>query len=422
MIELELGFEIRQPAGGRAFAPWQARPAPFAPTTVYDFETGLNAWTRSSASGVVSLDAAVVDAGRLQSLRVLTESAAQTADAHVTGLSPNKDLAGKVVRVRLRVDQLGRLGYARLAFLNEGNANYSAVDLLTNDTGICDDGEWVTVEVVAGDLSAPAIDMASIDRIMLRESALATANVVQTNVQSIATRTAPAAGCLVFAFDDGWKGQYQNAFPVMQAAGLPGCVYAICDQHAAGGGALYMSRAELHALQDAGWDIGCHADTIAHHNAASGFASLDAAAFEAACVAMKAWQIAHGFGSDHFAWPRGRHTLAHRTIAARYFSSQRTFRSTLNRFEADIYPFADVTRLRQCAVTNGAAPSSPAAVTGLIDACMAARKTLILTFHDIGNGGGSTEYPASSFATIVGHVASHGYPVRTLTRIFADGV
>jgi hypothetical protein len=420
MIGLALDLGCRA-TPARTLAPWQAPPLPFPATAVYDFDAGLQAWTRSSPTGQVAIDAGLADAGKAQSLRILTEAPAQTADAHVTGLNPNRNLAGKVIRVRLRVDALPRLGYARLAVLNEGNANYSAVDLLTHDSGVAESGEWVTVELTRGDLSAAAVDMASIDRIMLRASPLAAANPVQTNVQSIALRDEPAAGCLVLAFDDGWRGQRLNAFPAMQAAGLRGCVYAICDQHIATSG-LYMSRGELHELQDAGWDIGCHADTIANHNAAAGFTGLEPTAFDAACRAMKAWQVAHGFRSDHFAWPRGKHTAAHRAVAARYFSSQRTFRSNLNRFEADIYPFADAGRLRQCAVAGGATPSPVATVTALIDACMAARKTLILTFHDIGNGGGGSEYPVASFAAVVGHIASRAYPVKTLTRIFARGV
>ena len=210
----------------------------------------------------------------------------------MTGLSPKKDLGGTILRLRLRVDQFARLGYTRLGLLNAGNANYSAVDLLTNVSGLADDGEWLTVEAAKGDFSEPAIDMSAIDRIMVRESALAAANVVQTNVQTIETRPAPAAGCLILAFDDGWKGQYANAFPAMAAAGLRGGVYTICDQHAATGGSLYMNRGELRALQAAGWDIGCHADTVAHHNDANGFLTLSASGFEAACVAMKNWQIA----------------------------------------------------------------------------------------------------------------------------------
>lgn len=416
---LEIGCRI---ARAPTLTRWQAAPAAYAATAVYDFNAGLQAWVKSSTNGAVTLDMTVRDAGKTQSLKVLTQVAATAADAHVTGLNPNKDLSGKVIRVRLAVDQLGRLGYTRLALLNEGNTNYGAVDLVTNASGISDNGEWVTVEVVKSDLDATAIDMSSVDRIMIRQSALAAASVVQTNVQSIALRPEPAAGCVVLAFDDGWKGQYTNAFPLMRAAGLPGCAYVICDQHEAGGGSLYMNRAELHALQGAGWDIGCHADTMAHHNAAAGLTALNAAAFEAACVAMKRWQIANGFRSDHFAWPVGKHTLAHRTIAARYFSSQRTYRTNLNRFEADIYPFADVTRLRQCGVTGGATPAPVASITALIDACMTAKKTLVLTFHDIGNGGSGSEYPVASFAAVVAHIASHAYPVKTLTRIFTRGV
>ena len=195
----------------------------------------------------------------------------------------------------------------------------------------------------------------------------------------------------------------------------------ICDQHGATGGSLYMNRAELRALQNAGWDIGCHADTIAHHNAAGGLTALDAAGIRRRLRGDEAMATRLRIPSDHFAWPLGSHTAALRAIAAQYFSSQRGFRTNLNSFEADIYPFADATRLRQCAVTNGASPSSAATVTALIDTCMAAKKTLILTFHDIGNGGGGSEYPVSNFASVIAHIASHGYPVKTLTRDFRAG-
>ena len=73
-------------------------------------------------------------------------------------------------------------------------------------------------------------------------------------------------------------------------------------------------------------------------------------------------------------------------------------------------------------MTGGASPSPAAAITALIDTCMLAKKTLILTFHDIGNGGGNSEYPVASFAAVIGHIATKAYPVKTLTRIFARGV
>ncbi len=420
-----LGLELAREGGRhqRGLSPWQGAPAAFAATTLYDFDAGLQAWTKSGTNGTVALDTAVKDAGMSQSLRIATASTALTADAWVQALSPNLDLSGKAIRLRYRFDQVPRLGYFRLALENEAGANYTQADTMTSVSAVTDSGEWVTSELTKSDFSSQATDFSSIDRVRLRLSSVSPAsNVLQANFQSIALRPLPARGCVVLAFDDGWKGQYLNAFPLMAARGLPGSCYVICDLHGASGGSLYMNRSELHALQSAGWDIGCHADTASHHSSANGFADTDLATFEAACVAMKRWQIDFGFNSDHFAWPRGIHTRAHRAVAARYFSSQRTFRNQLNGFEADIYPFADATRLRQCAVTNGSSPSAPSAVNALIDSCMAAKKTLILTFHDVGNGGGASEYPTASFAAIVDHIAAAGHPVKRLTEVFASGV
>lgn len=63
---------------------------------------------------------------------------------------------------------------------------------------------------------------------------------------------------VVITFDDGFKDVYTNAFPCLQRYGFSAVVYAI-----AGGTGLgnYMGAAELHALSDAGWEIGSHSWT-----------------------------------------------------------------------------------------------------------------------------------------------------------------
>ncbi len=84
---LEIGCRLSRPP---VLTRWQAAPAAYAATTVYDFEAGLQSWVKSSTSGLVNLDLTVRDAGKTQSLKVQTQAAAATADAHVTGSIPTR--------------------------------------------------------------------------------------------------------------------------------------------------------------------------------------------------------------------------------------------------------------------------------------------------------------------------------------------
>jgi peptidoglycan/xylan/chitin deacetylase (PgdA/CDA1 family) len=70
---------------------------------------------------------------------------------------------------------------------------------------------------------------------------------------------------LSITFDDSFKGQFANAFPVMQKYGLTGTAYVITRDI---GGATedpiwtQMSWDDIRALKDAGWEIGSH--TVSH--------------------------------------------------------------------------------------------------------------------------------------------------------------
>ncbi len=92
----------------------------------------------------------------------------------------------------------------------------------------------MTVEVVKSDLDAQAIDMSSVDRIMIRQSALAAANVVQTNVQSIALR-ADAGGGVRRA---GFRRRVEGAVPerLSDHAGRRAARLHVCDLRPARGG------------------------------------------------------------------------------------------------------------------------------------------------------------------------------------------
>ena len=71
---LEIGCRIAHPP---TLTRWQDAPAAFAATTIYDFNAGLQSWAKSSTNGVVAIDTTVKDAGKTQSLKVLTGDGAQ---------------------------------------------------------------------------------------------------------------------------------------------------------------------------------------------------------------------------------------------------------------------------------------------------------------------------------------------------------
>lgn len=66
---------------------------------------------------------------------------------------------------------------------------------------------------------------------------------------------------LIITFDDGWKNQYQNAFPVLKKYKFPATFFVVVNYI---GGSNFMDWKELKELLKAGMEIGSH--TIDHPN------------------------------------------------------------------------------------------------------------------------------------------------------------
>jgi hypothetical protein len=223
-------------------------------------------------------------------------------------------------------------------------------------------------------------------------------------------------------FDDGYLNNLQAA-EAMDVYGFRGTCHLIRDAVAAseGGSSQYLAYPDVNRLYyEHNWDMACHADTIANHNAS--LTTLSATAFEAECMRMKGWMLQQGWfrGADFFAWPFGAYTQAYLAIARRYFAGIRTFQDVIAAQINDAYPFGDPTQMRGMAVVGGSSPSSASSVNTAIDAAVAANKTVILTFHDVAGTDPtqSTTYPLSNFEAIMAHIAAAGYAVPTVREIF----
>jgi peptidoglycan/xylan/chitin deacetylase (PgdA/CDA1 family) len=403
---------------GLRLAPFQpSPPLPAGRILISNFQPG-HGWVKGGTGGAGADDTAVFEEGT-QSVKLTTPASSVVVHFSRAGL-PNYNLTTHFLRYRLRINQWTRLGSLFVGATDNAGV-FSQVAVLSGVSNVADDGEWVTVQVAGKDLtSGPTINLANI--VSIRLSAQAVTQSVELNIQRLELVPLPAEGVVVLAFDDGWRSTYLNALPVMDAKGFAGIVYPICEMLTPGSqSANYMAVEHLHEMQNQrGWDIGCHAFSLAHHNSANGFLDLSEAEFIAECSQMKRWNRQYAFRSDHFAWPKGLHSQPFRTIAAQHFSSLRTFRTTLAAPDAEIFPFGDTHYLRQLAVTGGASPSAASAVRAAIDAAMAAKKTLILTFHGIEDTGASFDYPVTAFGSIIDHIAMQGYKVRTLSQVFAS--
>ena len=72
----------------------------------------------------------------------------------------------------------------------------------------------------------------------------------------------PDKGLVTLSFDDGWKCIYDNAFPLLEKAGVKSTHYIITGYLDAVQMPQYMNAEHILALQKAGHEIGCH--TVAH--------------------------------------------------------------------------------------------------------------------------------------------------------------
>jgi len=134
--------------------------------------------------------------------------------------------------------------------------------------------------------------------------ALTAAQVAQ-NVAYIRAAIAPPRGIAVhvpptvlFTFDDVAENIYQNAFPILAAAGLKGTVYVISSYV---GNEGYVSLAQAQALYAAGWDVGNH--TSGHQH----LATFTEAEQETRIANCSAYLVANGMprAAYHLAYPFG---------------------------------------------------------------------------------------------------------------------
>lgn len=415
---------------------------PAGSTLLSSFQAG-HGWTQFSgrgSSGSVADDTSVTDDGS-QSYAMTTSGFGNQTAIRSPAFSPTIDLAANSLVIKLRVDKWADVGGIFIFSSSDDSANMSAtraqVQIGEGGSGFAADGEFVWVNMNPGDWVIPggfaAPNLTSITRLgvaIVDDSA----GPLKVNVQQIWTRPPPTATGTVLAFDDGFMSQYTNVKPYLDKYGMRGVAFIIRDAIAPGvGTGQYMGTTELQGLYDRGWDLSAHADLAASHNSPNGLKDLSTtdgtatalSSFEDELAREKRWLVKNGWtrGADFFAWPQGKFDATRLAIARKYFTLIRVYRPTLGTQDADTYPFVDCGRLRQLGVFGMTSPDSVDAVNAALDSAWAAKKTVVLTFHNVIPGGGSrgVDYPLANFQLIIDHIAAGGHPVKTLSEVMNDG-
>jgi peptidoglycan/xylan/chitin deacetylase (PgdA/CDA1 family) len=216
---------------------------------------------------------------------------------------------------------------------------------------------------------------------------------------------APSAGTGMasFTFDDGQLGQFQNAEPLLRAAGFHGTFYVISD--GMGWGAPQMSAAQVRQLASAGEEIGSHTRDHAH------LGSLTAAQVDAEFAdAQAAFRSQVGLAPTTCAYPYGDATSTVEQIAAKYFKACRGTGSGTNAAGADAY------NLRVFYVQSS---TTAAQVRAAADAARAAGSWVIFVYHGVGTGGTADDVTTAQFGSEVDAVKASGISVRTVSQAMA---
>jgi peptidoglycan/xylan/chitin deacetylase (PgdA/CDA1 family) len=170
-------------------------------------------------------------------------------------------------------------------------------------------------------------------------------------------------------FDDGYREHFDIAFPAIQSRGWRG-VEATVVKYFEPGFPGYMSLAEMHSMENAGWEI------VAHSYDHSDLTQLSVTAMEGQLYTSRSFLDAQGFNVRSFAIPFGEYNASVLGLNEErgYFSSMRNSDSGYNPMGA--FPHSIKVQKIEWNTTL-------AQVNGWLAETRARKAWLILLFHKI---------------------------------------
>ena len=223
-------------------------------------------------------------------------------------------------------------------------------------------------------------------------------------------QTAPfTRGLVTLTFDDGWRNQYQNAFPLLKQYGLTGTFYILSGELF--NQPAYMTVAEITALRSAGNEVASH--SVSHPD------------FTKLTTTQRAYQFSQSkstlstkFGPvTNFAYPYGAYNATTLAEGATYYKTQRSTDTGFN--TRDTINYANLV------VQNVFSTTTPAQVQAWVDQAARDRSWLILVYHEVAVtpiAAGDEFYTTSpaDFSSELGIVKRSGLGIVTVAQAVAE--
>ncbi len=211
-----------------------------------------------------------------------------------------------------------------------------------------------------------------------------------------------ASGMITFAFDDGLTSQYQNAVPMLNAAGFKASFYIITNQPTSGDSGS-MTWTQIKNLNSQGFEIGGHTRTHA------ALTTLSSSQLNSEVSGSYQDLVAQGLTPKSFVYPLGDvNGAVEAAVKSAGYQVARGSYYGLNGTVSDRYDLYDI-RIDKS--------TSLASIQQYIDQAKADKRWLVLEIHDVVPSGGDDYAVTNSFfQSLVNYVKQSGIQVSTLSQ------
>lgn len=386
-------------------------------TVLTQFDAG-HGWVMNGTYTSASLNDTTDFVTGTQSAKWVSNGAGAVASVQKTGLT--LDLTAKQVRVWFKVDDWTNLAQLELILGDTALSNYFWASIATSAgserTRIYKTGEWACATFNLGQMNrtgatASATLRAAINvvRFLAQDNSAGTITVHVGRVDILPEINVYTGGVCSLTFDDTYAEHSTIAAPYLSKYGYAGTLFPILSLIGNSGSytTLTQTQVDLLAFQYR-WEIGMHASTGPIHT--TGVDGLTSAQRAAEFQTLRAYQKAHGYASDSYAYGNGYFDVASINDVRAFFA---TSRLASRDFHETQFP-AQAHRLRAVNV-NG---MTLAAMKAEVDACKANNTWLIFVFHAINAGGtGNNPISTANFQALVDYINGQAVPVRTVGEV-----
>ena len=209
-------------------------------------------------------------------------------------------------------------------------------------------------------------------------------------------------GMVTLSFDDGYQSVYDNAKPILDAAGYKATMFIITGPDGLNNQPDYMTTAEVLNLNNSGYEIGSHTQTHPH------LPTLTAAQLVSEIQGSKSDLLNIGIKATTFAYPYGEYdSQVVQAVKDAGYVGARSVNEGFNDKSAD--PFLLMDQHVESTVT-------PAQIETWIDQALANKQWLILEMHDQNATGDQYSNSPATLQAVVDYLKQRNVKVVTVAQ------